>query len=130
MIVLDASIIVELLSGGPLAETLRRELASNDQTFLVPHLLEVEVTNAIRGLAEARRIDSHRSEQILEALAQLPAVRCEHTPLLRRIWELRHNFTAYDATYVALAEATDSVLYTCDRKLRRGHRAQVVVFAH
>ncbi len=45
-----------------------------------------------------------------------------------RIWELRHNFTAYDATYIALAEATNSVLYTSDDKLRKGHRARVAVF--
>jgi predicted nucleic acid-binding protein len=48
--------------------------------------------------------------------------------LLGRIWELRHNFTAYDATYIALAEATSSVFYTCDEKLRKGHRASVVLF--
>jgi len=42
-----------------------------------------------------------------------------HTPLLRRIWELRHNFTVYDAAYVALAEETNSILYTIDEKLRR-----------
>ena len=51
-----------------------------------------------------------------------------HTPLIGRIWKLRHNFSAYDATYIALAEATNSVLYTCDEKLRRGHRARVVLF--
>jgi len=49
--------------------------------------------------------------------------------LLDRIWELRHNFTAYDAVYIALAEATGSFLYTCDEKLRRGHGATVVLFA-
>ncbi len=58
----------------------------------------------------------------------LPAERYSHTPLLGRIWELRHNFTAADATYIALAEATNSVLYTSDGKLRKGHRARVVVF--
>jgi predicted nucleic acid-binding protein len=42
---------------------------------------------------------------------------------------LRHNFTAYDATYIALAEATDSILYTSDKKLCKGHRAQVALFA-
>ena len=49
-------------------------------------------------------------------------------PLLGRIWELRHNFTAYDAAYIALAEATGSVLYTSDEKLSKGHRARVVLF--
>jgi len=58
---------------------------------------------------------------------ELPAERYPHAPLLDRIWELRHNFAAHDAVYVALAEATSSVFYTCDEKLRSGHRAQVAV---
>jgi predicted nucleic acid-binding protein len=66
---------------------------------------------------------------MLDGLAALPAERFPHSPLLDRVWELRHNFTAYDAVYIALAEATNSVLYTCDEKLRAGHRAQVRVFA-
>jgi len=45
-----------------------------------------------------------------------------------RIWELRHNFTAYDAAYIALAEETNSVLYTSDEKLAKGHRARVELF--
>lgn len=75
-----------------------------------------------------RRIDARRSKELLANLAALPAERYSHVPLLGRIWELRHNFTAYDAAYIALAEATGSVLYTCDRKLSKGHRARVVVF--
>jgi predicted nucleic acid-binding protein len=91
-------------------------------------LIDVEVMSAIRRLAAGRRIDPHRSGQLLEELAALPAERYSHTPWIGRIWELRHSFTAYDATYIALAEAADSVLYTCDEKLRRGHRARVVLF--
>jgi predicted nucleic acid-binding protein len=75
-----------------------------------------------------QRVDVHRSGQFLAELAALPADRYSHTPLIGRIWELRHSFTAYDATYIALAEATDSLLYTCDEKLRQGHRARVVLF--
>ena len=48
--------------------------------------------------------------------------------LLGRIWELRHNFTAYAAAYIALAEATNSVLYTSDERLCKGHRARVALF--
>lgn len=59
----------------------------------------------------------------------LPVERYPHTPLLHRIWELRHNFTASDATYIALAEATNAVLYSCDQKLSRGHQARVSLFA-
>ena len=56
----------------------------------------------------------------------LPAERYGHGPLLERIWELRHKFSAYDAAYVALAEETNAALYTCDEKLRKGHRARVM----
>jgi predicted nucleic acid-binding protein len=129
MIVLDASVVVELLTNGPLADSLRRDLAGRNESFVVPHLLDVEVVSALRNLVAGRRIDSHRSEQLLMDLAALRAERYAHTPLIGRIWELRHSFTAYDAAYIALAEATNSVLYTCDRKLSQGHRARVALFA-
>ncbi len=128
MIVLDASIVVELLTKSGAADSLRRDLARQSEPFIVPHLLDVEVTSALRKLAAGRRIDSHRSDQLIADLAALPAERYPHTPLLTRIWELRHNFTCYDAAYVALAELTDSVLYTCDSKLSKGHRARVMLF--
>jgi predicted nucleic acid-binding protein len=128
MIVLDASIVVELLSNGVLADTLRRNLASGSDSFIVPHLLDVEVTSALRSMVAGRRFDPHRSEEFLAGLAALPAERYSHIPLLGRIWELRHNFTAYDGAYIALAEATSSVLYTCDEKLCKGHRARVNLF--
>jgi predicted nucleic acid-binding protein len=128
VIVLDASVVVELLTNGPLAVSLRRNLAGRGDSFIVPHLLDVEVASALRNLLSGQRVDSHRSEQLLTGLATLPAERYPHTPLLGRIWELRHNFTAYDATYIALAEATNSVLYTSDEKLCKGHRARVKLF--
>jgi predicted nucleic acid-binding protein len=102
-------------------------MAARDDTFIVPHLLDVEVASALRSLLAGQRIDSHRGEQLLEDLADLPATRYPHTPLLNRVWQLRHNFTAYDAVYIALAEETNSVLYTTDEKLRKGHRARVTV---
>jgi predicted nucleic acid-binding protein len=129
MIVLDASVVVELLTNGPLADSLRRDLAVHSEPFIVPHLLDVEAVSALRQLSAGQRIDSHWVGRLLADLASLPARRFPHTPLLHRMWELRHNFTAYDAAYIALAEATDSVLYTCDGKLSKGHRARVVVFA-
>ncbi len=128
MIVLDASVVVELLTNGDMAEFIRTELVGSGGPFLVPHLIDIEAVSALRRLAGEQRIDHHRCAEFLAGLASLPAERYSNTPLIGRIWELRHNFTAYDATYIALAEATDSVLYTCDEKLRRGHRARVVVF--
>jgi predicted nucleic acid-binding protein len=128
VIVLDASVVVELLTNGSLADSIRTELAGLNDSFLVPHLIDVEVMSALRRLAASQRVDSHHTRKFLEELAALPAERYSHTPLLDRIWQLRHNFTAYDATYIALAEATNSVLYTCDANLRRGHRARVMLF--
>jgi predicted nucleic acid-binding protein len=128
MIVLDASVVVELLTNGALADSLRRDLAASNDSFIVPHLLDVEVANALRKLVAGQRFDSHRSQEFLAGLAALPAERFSHLPLLARMWELRHNFTAYDAAYIALAEATNSVLYTTDEKLRKGRHARVVLF--
>lgn len=128
MIVLDASTVVELLINGPLGDVLRRDLAKRDDSFIAPHLLDVEVVSALRSLVAGRHLDWHRVGQFLTDLAVLPVERYAHTPLLTRIWELRHNFTAYDAAYVALAEATNSVLYTIDEKLSSGHRARVMLF--
>jgi predicted nucleic acid-binding protein len=130
VIVLDASVVVELLTNGDLADTIRSQLAGRDDAFVVPHLIDVEVLSAIRRLVAGHRISPDRTEQFLSGLQALPAERYPHTPLNGRIWELRHNFTAYDATYIALAEAMNAVLYTSDEKLCKGHRAQVVLFTH
>lgn len=66
----------------------------------------------------------------MEALSDLRLTRYSHTPLVARIWELRNNLTAYDAAYVALAEALDAPLVTTDAKLARasGHRARVELY--
>ena len=128
MIVLDANVVVELLTNGPLAGPLRNHLSVRSEPILAPHLLDVEVASALRKMVAGQRIDAHHSEQLLAGLAALPAERYAHTPLLSRIWELRYNFTAYDAAYIALAELTNSILYTSDEKLSKGHRAQVMLF--
>ena len=79
MIVLDASVVVELLTNGTLADSLRSDLANRDDSFIVPHLLDIEVVSAIRRLVAGRRIDSHRSGELLTELAMLPAERYAHT---------------------------------------------------
>jgi predicted nucleic acid-binding protein len=128
VIVLDASVVVELLTNGWLAGEIRRDLADRNEPLIVPHLLDVEVASALRSLSAGRRLDPHRMEELLAGLAALPAERYPHIPLLKRIWELRHNFTCYDAAYIALAEATDAILYTSDEKLSKGHRARLMLF--
>lgn len=127
MIVLDASAVVELLTNGPAAPLLREELAARDETAIAPHVLDVEVMSAVRNLLRGHRLDAHDCRRILTELASLPVERYAHTPLLSRIWELRHNFTPYDAVYIALAEETAATLVTCDAALAKGHRAKVRV---
>lgn len=122
------SVVVELLTNSSLADSISNDLARRDESCIAPHLLDVEVMSALRGLLAGQPIDQHRIGQLLAQLAALPVERYSHMPLIGRIWELRHNFTAYDAAYIALAEATNSVLYTCDEKLCKGHRAQVALF--
>ena len=97
MIVLDAPVVVELLINSPLADSFRQDLAVHNDSILVPQLLDIEVISAFRNLVARKRIDSHRSAQFLSELSELPAERYPHAPLLPRIWELRHNFTACDA---------------------------------
>lgn len=128
MIILDASVVVELLIHGPLSEVLRRDLAESGDAFSAPCLLDVEVVSALRNLVAGGRVDSYRSNQLLQDLSMLPVERYPHGPLLERVWQLRHNFTAYDGVYIALAEQIDGVLYTADEKLAKGHRARVRVF--
>jgi predicted nucleic acid-binding protein len=113
-----------------LAESVRRDLAARGDALAAPHLLDIEVISAMRRLLGRQTLDSHRGAQILSNLADIPAERYPHTWLLDRIWELRHNFTPYDAVYIALAEQTGAILYTCDAKLCKGHRARVSLFTH
>ena len=128
MIVLDASLVVELITNGERAVTIRADLAGREHAFIAPELLDIEVVSAIRRMVSGLRTSAVRRDQLLSQLEALPVTRYTHTPLIGRIWELRNNFTAYDAAYIALAEATNSALYTCDAKLSKGHRARVVIF--
>ncbi len=91
MIVPDASVIVELLLGGPTADLLIADLAGRDESLIAPHLLDVEVLSAFRRLMASGRVDRHRAQEFLSALAALPVERIAHVALLERIWELRHN---------------------------------------
>ncbi len=104
-----------------------RDVPEDVNSILKAHAAR-KAMSARRRLATEERIDPRRAEQLMNALELLPAKRYEHTPLLGRIWELRLNFTSYEAAYISLPEATGAVLYTCDRKLAKGHRAKVRLF--
>ena len=117
MIVLDASAVVELLLATPPGRQLARRLRSPQISLHTPHLLDIEVTQAVRRYVRAATIPAERGRLALRHLAELDLERHPHTPLLPRIWALRENLTAYDAAYVALAEVLEATLVTADRRL-------------
>jgi len=127
MIVVDASAMVEVLLRTPDARAIEARLFDDRQTLHAPHLIDVEVAHAVRRYAIGGQIDGERGRAALAILADLPLTRYPHGFLLPRIWDLRHNLTAYDAVYVALAEALRAPLITRDHRLAgaSGHRARI-----
>jgi predicted nucleic acid-binding protein len=119
MIVVDASVVVaSLLSTGG-AGARARERLRLDPDLHVPHLLDVEVTAALRRRVRLGHTDVEVATEVMADLADLAALRWDHEPLLRRVWELRENVTPYDAVYVVLAEMLDAPLVTSDARLSR-----------
>lgn len=117
MIVLDASAVLELLLGTPSGVEVRAHVADAGTALHVPHLLDVEVAQVLRRYVRDGQLRSDEAAEALRDLRDLDLTRHAHEPLLDRIWALRHNFSAYDAAYVALAEMLDASLVTSDRRL-------------
>jgi predicted nucleic acid-binding protein len=127
VIVADASVLLEVLLRTPAANAVEARLFAPGQTLHAPHLVDVEIAQVIRRYAANRDIDDERGRMALADLADLPLRRYPHDFLLPRVWALRNNLTAYDATYVALAEVLDVPLLTRDRRLAgaAGHHARI-----
>lgn len=119
MIVLDASALVELLLDTPTGRAIATRIADPALGLHVPHLADVEVAQAFRRYARDGELDAADAAVALEDLRALDLQRHAHEPLLDRVWELRHNLSAYDAVYVALAEVLNTTLLTCDGRLAR-----------
>lgn len=129
MIVLDASAALELLLGTEAGRAVAEVALAPQESLHVPHLVDVEVAQALRRYVAAREVSPGVAERALDDLAALPLSRYAHTLLIGRAWELRRSVTCYDAMYVALAEALDAPLLTRDGKLARshGHTARVLL---
>ncbi|MGQ0814169.1 MAG: type II toxin-antitoxin system VapC family toxin [Gemmatimonadota bacterium] len=130
MIVVDASAAVEVLLKLRAADALMMRLFEESESLHAPHLFDVEVSQVVRRYWLRGDLTTARAAEALHDLADLPLTRYPHDSLLKRIWELRQNLTAYDAAYVALAEALEAPLVTRDASLAkvRGMRAPVEVF--
>jgi predicted nucleic acid-binding protein len=127
LIVLDASALIDLLLRGEGVEGVEDRVFAPSQSLSAPHLIDLEVAQVLRRYRLAGELTNQRAEDALDDLAAIPLNRYPHDVLLPRIWELRNSATAYDAAYLALAEALDAPLLTRDRRLAasRGHRARI-----
>lgn len=129
MIVLDASAALELLLRTPAGLAVASRVLAPEESLHAPHLLDLEVLQVLRRYVLHQDLDPGRAQEALEDLDALPLERYPHQPFAARVWELRHNLTAYDGAYVALAEALDVPLVTMDGPIAwaSGHRARIEV---
>jgi predicted nucleic acid-binding protein len=129
LIVIDASVVVDLLLGAKAAVRIADRILVPGETLHAPHLLDVEVAQVLRRHLLAADLDGRRGALALADLVELPIHRHPHGVLLQRAWELKRSISANDAMYLALAEALAAPLLTRDARLARshGHRAVVEV---
>jgi predicted nucleic acid-binding protein len=129
LIVPDASALLEILLRTPAAEAVSHRIFRRRVTLHVPHLLDLEVAQVLRRYSAQGELTETRAGEAVADLLDFPLTRYPHDLFLGRIWELRSNLTAYDAAYVALAEALPAPLVTRDARLGKstGHRARIEV---
>lgn len=125
MIVVDASALLEFLLQTTLGARVEARLFSLSDEIHVPHLLDVEITQALRRLVRLGEVGADRAADAIADLADLDLHRHAHLDLLTRAWRLRENITAYDAMYAALAEALDAPVVTCDAALAKAQGVRV-----
>lgn len=129
MIVVDASVALEVLLQTPVGKAVEPRIVQRAETLHAPHLIDVEIAQVLRRYAAQGAITAPRCQEALDDWRAFRVYRYTHEPFLRRIWELRDNVTAYDAMYIALAEALDAPLITCDARLAQTpiHSAKIEV---
>ena len=130
MIVLDASAAVDWLLQTPAGQRIENRIYSRNETLHAPHLLDLEVTQVLRRVVQQGVVSVHRADEAVRDLLDLRINRYAHFVLLPRIWQLRHNFSAYDAAYIVLAERLGAALVTRDSRLvsASGHAAPIELF--
>ena len=111
MTVVDASVVVD---GGPSGQRARQHLCRN---LIAPGRLQLEVISAIRRHLSAQLLNTDAAAAAVAGLLETPIKLKSVEPHVRRIWQLRHNISIHNAAYIALAEATNSVLLTVDKRL-------------
>ena len=130
MIVLDASAAVDWLLQTSAGQRIENRIYAHNESLHTPHLLDLEVTQVLRRLVREGALSAHRANEAIRDLLDLRITRYPHFVLLPGIWQRRHNFSAYDAAYVVLAEKLGATLVTRDGRLASasGHAVIVELF--
>ena len=126
-VVLDASVVVELVLGTRVGARVRQRLLEPGISLHGPELLDLEVLNVLRRYVQAGRIAADRADTAVRRLNELDLRRYRHGPMLPRIWSWRANLSAYDATYVTLAEVLGGPLLTTDARLSRAPELPIAI---
>jgi predicted nucleic acid-binding protein len=129
VIVVDASALLEFLLQTSIGGRVEARLFRDEEELHAPHLVDVEVVQGLRRLVRMGEVSSGRADEAVADLADLDLHRHAHLDLLGRAWQLKENISAYDAMYIALAEAIEAPMVTCDGPLGKspGHRARIEV---
>lgn len=130
MIVLDASAAIDWLLLTPAGQRIDKRIFSGNESLHAPHLLDLEVAQVLRRMEREGIISTQRAAEAIEDLLDLRIARYPNVVLLPKTWLLRHNLSAYDAAYVALAETLAAPLLTRDGRLASssGHKAVIELF--
>jgi predicted nucleic acid-binding protein len=129
VLIVDTSAALSALAATDPAPGLVERLAG-DGDLHAPHLIDTEILHALRRMTMTGELSEERAADARTDFAELSLTRYPHQPLSDRIWALRHNLTAYDATFVALAETLDAPLVTCDTSVATAptHHASTELF--
>lgn len=128
LIVVDASAIIEVLLQTAAGRRVGQRIFGVNETLHAPHLIDLEVTQALRRFVRSGALAANRAGEALADLMDIPMTRYAHSVLLPRVWQMRDNASAYGAAYLALAEVLDAPLVTRDGVLAKaGSRARVEV---
>ena len=130
MIVLHASALVDWLLQTSSGKRIERRIYAYSETLHSPHLLDLEITQVLRQLTQRGVVSEKRADEAVRDLLDLRLTRYPHLVLVPRIWQLRHNFSSYDAAYIVLAEKLGAPLITRDGRLASatGHGAIIELF--
>lgn len=126
-VVADASAIVEYLLGTDAAAAIGTIVEDPDTDVHVPALCDVEVAAAIRRALMQKRMSDERAREAVADYLDLPLIRHGHERLIAAMLRLRANFSAYDATYVTLAQALSADLLSADQRLLQATRRHTKV---